>query len=97
MASLHKHQIEISKHVPLARLLAIKRDNYQGESGQDYCPFELERQIIARKERLAETQLIAVTRWEKTLDNYSKHGLGGMTPPPPKVTEKPVIQFVIRF
>lgn len=97
MAALKKFQVEVSKHVPLARLLAIKRDNYQAESGQDYCPFSVETAIIERSESLTASQLAAVKRWEKTLANYLTHGLGGMVPPPPQVIEKPKIQFVIRF
>lgn len=97
MSALLKYQKEVSKHVPLHRLLQIKRDNYQGESGQDYCPFALETAILERKERLAETQVRAVVRWEKTLANYQMHGIGGMTPPPPKVSEPGPVQFIIQF
>lgn len=97
MAALKTFQVEISKHVPLYRLLQIKRDNYQAESGQDYCPFALETAIIERKERLAASQVQAVKRWEKTFANYEALGIGGMSPPPPKVTERGPIQFIIRF
>lgn len=97
MAALKKYQVEISKHVPLARLLAIKRDNYQAESGQDYCPFSIETAIVERSERLAASQIAAIKRWEKTLANYQQHGIGGMCPPPPKITEPGPVQFIIRF
>lgn len=95
--ALLKYQKEISKHVPLHRLLQIKKDNYQAESGQDYCPFSIETAIVERSESLSVAQLNAVKRWEKTHANYMLHGIGGMSPPPPKVVETPKIQFIIKF
>lgn len=94
---LLKHQKEVSKHVPLTRLLQIKKDSYQAESGQDYCPFSIETAILERKESLSAAQVNAVKRWEKTLANYHAHGIGGMSPPPPKVIEQPKLQFIIQF
>lgn len=95
--ALLKHQKEVSKHVPLHRLLQIKKDHYTGESGQDYCPFSIETAILERKESLGNSQLAAVKRWEKTFANYEALGLGGMSPPPPKVIEQPKLQFIIQF
>lgn len=91
------YQKEVSKFVPLARLLQIKKDNYMGESGQDFCPFSIEQAIIERKESLGNSQLAAVKRWEKTFSNYEALGIGGMSPPPPKVIEQPKFQFIIQF
>jgi hypothetical protein len=38
-----------SKYISLARLLQIKKDNYIGEGGQEYCPFEVESLIAEKK------------------------------------------------
>ena len=87
----------VSKFIPLTRLLQIKKDNYLGEGGKDYCPFELEAAIIERKNSLADKQVLAVERWERTLANYQFHESAEYCPEPPKVTEKPAIQFIILF
>lgn len=90
------YQKEVSKYVPLNRLLQIKKDNYVAESGQDYCPFSIESAILERKENLAAAQVNAVTRWEKTLANYMQNGIGGMVPPAP-IVEDTVFKFTIQF
>lgn len=38
-----------SKFMSLKRLLQIQKDNYIGEGGQEYCPFEVESLIAEKK------------------------------------------------
>lgn len=42
-----------SKHITLARLYQIRQDNYIGESGQEYCQFEIEAEIATKEQAQA--------------------------------------------
>ena len=47
-----------SKHISLARLKQIKQDNYLGEGGKEYCPFEVQA-LIAEKEQAQAMAMVA--------------------------------------
>lgn len=85
-----------SKFQSLQGLLQIKKDNYLGAMGKDYCPFEVEELIIQKKNKLADEQVRAVERWEKTLTNYQNHNASPYCPEPPKV-EPVSIKFNILY
>ena len=42
-----------SKFTSLARLEQIKKDNFIGEGGQEFCPFEVEVLILEKKNKKA--------------------------------------------
>lgn len=86
-----------SKYMALSGLLEAKQNYYVTKTGIDLCPFETEALIVEKKNTLADSQLAAVKRWEKTFSNYEALGIGGMSPPPPKVIEQPKLQFIIQF
>jgi hypothetical protein len=46
----------VSKHIGLDRLLQIKQDNCLGESGQEYCVYELDDMINARMQSVGERE-----------------------------------------
>jgi hypothetical protein len=60
-----------SKHIPLARLYQIRQDNYVGESGQEYCQFEVEAEIATKEQAQAMALVTGAKATQKRLAKAS--------------------------
>lgn len=66
------YQLIPSKHIPLARLKQIKKDNFTSESGQDFCPFEIEARIVEIEMKQAMEFVSKSTKLEKRKAVYDQ-------------------------
>ncbi len=72
-----------SKHIPLARLKQIKRDNAMGEGGQEYSEEELNQEISNRQVSEANRMVRDAKRHEREMARQAEdqaRGKGGMMP-----------------
>ena len=61
-----------SKHISLARLKQIEQDNYLGEGGQEYCPFEVQALIAEKEQAQAMAMVSGAKKVREKLASVSK-------------------------
>lgn len=80
-----------SKFSSLQWLLQLRRDNYVGLQGFEYCPFEVEALINEKSNKLAGQELKAFINYEKALAHQLENNL--QTDPPPSFKSEPIFKL----